>query len=470
MIGCLGQSAARAVSTDGASVDGGSVTYSKPNVGFILTDDQLEGTVRPQVMPNVYRELVQHGTRFTNSFVSNTWCCPSRATAFTGQYSGHNGVWTTGGRWGLKVWHGRHQERNSLPVWMHQGGYRTGIFGKYMNQFGTSAAYTYSPPGWDVTAIESDLVYETNGGFYDYDLYEDGRIVHYGSAPTDYSTRVLTQKARSFIASSGSRPWFAYVAYNSPHGPGTPDPLDTAAGAGVTYRSPNNVCEADVSDKPAYVRSQPACSISARSYNQKMRSQQSRLLASVDRGVGRIIDDLKSSGELRNTIIVYSSDNGHEMYNHRLRTKEVPYEESLRVPLMVRWDALNAPSGNRSRMVVNTDLAPTITDAANVMPGRTYDGRSLIPLMHDAFRRWRSDFLIEHSSTGQASDSVPSYCGVRRQNYKYVEYASGKSELYVLSTDPGELVNRAGDPALAAVKRHLRRRTGVLCDPLPPIW
>src|SRR4051794_24542722 len=142
---------------------------ARPNVLLVVTDDQREGTVTPEIMPNMYRELVQRGFRFTNSFVTNSWCCPSRASILTGQYSHTNGVWTVGGQFGLKSW--LPHESSTLATWLQGAGYRTGIVGKYFNGYGTPDIPAYKPPGWDTTAIVTDLIYTENPGYFDYNVF-----------------------------------------------------------------------------------------------------------------------------------------------------------------------------------------------------------------------------------------------------------------------------------------------------------
>ena len=281
---------------------------ARPNVLLIVTDDQREGTVRPQIMPRTHRALVEKGFRFTNSFITNAWCCPSRASILSGQYSHTNGVWTVGGPYGMKAWLA--DEESTLATWLHDAGYRTGIVGKYLNEYGAAHIPAYAPPGWDTTAMMTNLVYSVNPGYFDYRLFEDGDLVHYGRQDEDYSTRVFTRKARNFIAPGGDRPWLLYLAYTSPHGPPIYDPQDENAAPDLSYRRPANVCEKDVSDKPRFVRRVKPCRLTHKQFDRRMREQQSRMLASVDRGLGRIFADLKASGQLHNTLILLISDNG----------------------------------------------------------------------------------------------------------------------------------------------------------------
>jgi arylsulfatase A-like enzyme len=443
---------------------------ARPNILLVVTDDQREGTVRPGIMPNTHRELVKGGFRFTNSFVTNPWCCPSRASILTGQYSHTNKVWTVGGRHGMEAW--LPHESSTLATWLHQAGYRTGIVGKYLNEYGTTAIPAYQPPGWDTTAIMTNLVYSQNPGYFNYNLFENGTMVPYGADTVDYSTRVFTRKARRFVApTSDGKPWFLYLAYTSPHGPPIADPMDADAAQGITYPMPTNVCEQDVSDKPAFVRNQAPCTITPQQYDDRMRNQQARMLTSVDRGLGLVLGDLKATGQMTNTLVVFLSDNGSLLGSHRfINGKELPYEESIRVPMMMRWDALGVAPRSVGGLALNIDLAPTITDAAGVSEHDPYDGTSLLPLLDGTSTDVRRDFLVEHLTSGPRDAGGPSYCGVRNKRFKYVEYSTGERELYDLATDPAELISRHKDPALQATETGLRNRMLQLCRPSPPDW
>lgn len=458
-----------ASSSQARELVGPQATVARPNILVVVTDDQRIGTVTPQIMPNVYSQLVQHGVSFDNGFVTNSWCCPSRASILTGQYSHTNGVWTTGGPLALPAW--RKHENDTLATWLHSAGYRTALIGKYLNGYGATASTTYAPPGWDVTDIIMDIDYHGNDGYYNYDTFQNGRIVHYGTAPDDYSTRVFTKKVRQFFASdpTDTRPKFAYLAYPSPHGPYTDDPLDTNALSGLSVKQPPNICEADVSDKPLFVRQQPACTSSDSLYSSHLRSQ-GRMLVSVDRGLGQLFGDLTRTGQIKNTIIIYISDNGWLMKAHRLTGKELPYEESIRVPFLFRWDALGRSNIRLGQFALNIDIAPTITSAIGLTTHDKYDGSSLLPIIKGTATSWRKDFLVEHLQGWPGDPGGPSFCAVRNSHYKYAEYATGEKELYDLVNDPYELTNRAGSPSLATVQASLRNRLLTLCNPPPPGW
>ncbi|MGZ5301438.1 MAG: sulfatase/phosphatase domain-containing protein, partial [Actinomycetota bacterium] len=191
---------------------------------------------------------------------------------------------------------------------------------------------------------------------------------------------------------------------------------------------------------------------------------QYRTLLSVDRQVEVLIGALRDTGRLGDTLVVFTSDNGLSWGEHRWVKKEVPYEESIRVPLVVRYDPSTAvdAGATSSALALNIDIAPTIAAVAGV-PVST-DGRSLLPLLGGAGTDgWRTRFLIEHM---EGANPVPTYCAMRTDRYLFSRYATGEQELYDLQTDPFELTNAANeDPALT---EDLLRDLNELCDPAPP--
>jgi arylsulfatase A-like enzyme len=194
------------------------------------------------------------------------------------------------------------------------------------------------------------------------------------------------------------------------------------------------------------------------------RSQYASLLA-VDRAVGTIVDSLDQTGRLSNTLIVYTSDNGMSWGEHRWGTKLVPYEESIHVPFIVRFDPMIGSPRRDEHLVVNIDLAPTFAELASAAaPG--VEGQSLVPLFENVRSPWRSEFLLEHM---QHSDGgVPTYCGVHAERYVYVRYRTGEEELYDLERDPTELANQVENERYAQTRMQMGERLRHLCDPLPP--
>jgi N-acetylglucosamine-6-sulfatase len=428
-----------------------------PSIVLILTDDQRWDTL--WAMPNVQSDLVAHGINLINAFVVNSLCCPSRASILTGQYSHGTQVYDNSGPYGgYSAFHGG---ASTIATWLKDAGYRTGLMGKYLNDYRT----TEIPPGWDRWVAFRG----PNGSYFNYDLNIDGNITHYGAAEANYSTSVLAAKADSFVRRTpNGQPLFLYFAPFAPHGPATP--LSKYMGEFrelLPYRPPN-YNEADVSDKPSWVQSLPLLSSETQAAMDTERRKSYQTLLSVDEAVHTIVTALTDTGRLSNTLIVFASDNGVAIGEHRWRVKRGAYDEQIRIPLVVRYDPLIATARSDDHLVTNIDLAPTFAAAAGVASPDA-DGMSMLPLLTDPGSPWRQDFLVEHlRNVDFSTDVIPTFCAIRNETYLYNTYGTGEEELYELSVDPYELDNLASDPAYATTVASLRTRLVTLCDPLPP--
>lgn len=404
-----------------------AAAHGQPNVVLIVTDDQRWETL--EHMPTVQTRLAGRGVTFSNAFAVNPLCCPSRASILTGTYSHTSGVWSNSGpTGGIDVF----DDSWTLPVWLDQAGYQTMLVGKYIQGYRPNKVpFTMVPPGWNRwRAFYGGL------GYYSYRLTDGQALQEYGTDPEDYSTDVLAAAARQFIRNTRS-PFFLYFAPFAPHQSARfsvdPAPRHVDALAGVAYSPRPTVNEANVADKPPWIRRRSTYS---RARLTELREEQLESLLAVDEAVAGILDALADTGELADTLIVLTSDNGYSWGEHRWAGKRLPYEESIRVPLVVRYDRLGIPARIEPRPALNVDLAPTIAAAAGLaVPGR--DGRSLLPLLADPEARWRNRVLIEYHDP----PFFPSYCGYRTNRWKYVQYRTGREELYDLATDPFEAVN-----------------------------
>jgi N-acetylglucosamine-6-sulfatase len=428
---------------------------ARPNVLVILTDDQRWDTL--SAMPTVQSELVRNGVSFSNSFTVNPLCCPSRASLFTGLYSRSTGVYHNRGARGLRSF----DERSSIALPLRASGYRTGLIGKYMNDYAT----TRVPPGWDRwVAFTGSITSGRPLGFFDYDLSVDGALVSHGSAPADYSTDVLAAHARDFIRDSAGRPFFLVFAPFAPHHPATPAPRHQSAFPNLDPWRPPSYDEADVSDKPTWLRRRARLDAEESARLDAFRRDQLRSLLAVDEAVGSLVSTLDDENRLANTLIIYTSDNGHFWGEHRLNAKMAAYEESIRVPLVVRYDPLTTAPRTESRFVANIDIAPTIAKFAGIR--RTFHGRSFRPLLARVPTAWRKTFLVENLRLN--AGNVATYCAVRGGRWTYVALRTGEEELYDLAADRHQLRNRAREPALRPQLMTMRARVRDLCDPPPP--
>jgi len=458
---------------EGAAVDttpeepAASFSADSPNVVVVMTDDQALDTMR--AMPRTKRLIARAGTTFDDFFVSFPLCCPSRATFLTGQYAHNHGVRNNhppdGGYQAL-------DGERTLPVWLSAAGYRTALVGKYLNGYGEEGAEREIPPGWSEWY---GLPAKAKQRAFDFDLNQNGRLVHYGGPGETgpYKTQVLSDKAAAFVSRSAprARPFFLWVATNGPHRDSSlpedaernpePDPRDKGAFEGRRVARRAALAEADVSDKPREVRELPQLSAERKRHLDREYVSQLESLRSIDRLVARLVGELRAAGELDDTIFVFTSDNGFLRGQHRLEGKSRPYEEAVRVPLLIRGPGFE-PGTHDDRLAANIDLAPTILEAAGVPAELPVDGRPL-QAPRDEFDR--SAVLLEVFGRDQA------FTGLRTRRYTYAEYASGDRELYDLRRDPEELRNLAGKPGharvisgLAAQLEALRDCAGPSCD------
>lgn len=462
----------------------------RPNVVVIETDDQTVEEMR--VMRNTLQLIGAQGTTFDNNFVSLSLCCPSRSTFLTGQYAHNHGVLTNAPPNGgfAKLDH-----TNTLAVWLQKAGYNTALVGKYLNGYGKKGQQTLIPPGW--TEFHAGV----NLSYLNWTLNDNGTLVHYGSSPGDYQSDVLSAKAVDVINRRipEAKPLFMWVTYHAPHG-GGPKEADDPKGLGTVnvadkYRNhfanqplPNmpSLNEADVSDKPIGIRNRPVLTQQKIAAIREAYQQQLESLLSVDDGVKAIVDALRAKGELDNTLLVFTDDNGFFHGQHRVPSgKVLLYEPSIRVPLLMRGPGV--PKGKHlKQMVANIDLAPTIVDAANTKAGRVMDGKSLLPLLSHPNTQWGRDLLIERGPAGQkksgaaqmgeigngdngnqgktAAPGDQQFAGIRTPRYLYAEYKNGEKELYDLAKDPDELTNLASDPGYAALRAQLSARLAKLAS------
>lgn len=427
----------------------------RPNVLVLMTDDQTVESMR--VLPNAKRLLGDRGATFESSFVGYSLCCPSRATFLTGQYNHNNGVM---GNRPPEGGYERLDHTSTLAVWLQRAGYATVHLGKYLNGYGRTSR-TEIPPGWTEWHGSID---PTTYQFYGYTLNEDGKLVTYGNDAASYQTDVYAQKAAEIVRrrAASAQPFFLWVAFLAPHAGGpydgshpqsTPLPAPRHLGrfAAEPLPRPPSFDEEDVSDKPSSIQRRPRftqADVDRITADYRLRLES---LLAVDEAVARIVEALRQTGELEQTLIVFTSDNGFMQGEHRIpQGKVVLYEPSIRVPLVVRGPGI--PAGvTLTQPVSNIDLAPTILDAAGVAPGRVVDGRSLLPLVEDEGLEWGRDLLVE-------SGGRRSFTAIRTPRYLYAEHSDGEKELYDLARDPHELQSLHADPSHETVRGELARR------------
>ncbi len=429
---------------------------ARPNLVLIVADDLDRNLGTTDAMPNLHRTLVQQGLTVADYFVTNALCAPSRATLLRGQYThSHEVGWNQAPSGGFERFLRMGHEASTVATWLQGSGYRTMLVGKYLNGYPEGGSRTHQPPGW--SEFMSPIDDEAYKGF-DYQMNENGRIVSYGRRPHDYLTDVLLRKTEDVLRRSRGAPFFLYLAPYAPHHPAAPAPRHDRLFASAQVPRTPSFNEDDVSDKPA-----PRSALAGSEIENIDLLYRSRLqsMQAVDEMIARVVQILENSGQLGDTFIFFVSDNGFHMGQHRLRPqKATPYEEDVRVPLIVRGPGVPRGETLSGYLAGNVDLAPTLAELAGVEIPHFVDGRSLAPLLgsnRPAPESWRQAFLLEqYSDEGLIAPSTRSdqaiFVGLRTLRYKYVEYWTGVKEIYDLASDPYELSNFASSapPELVA--------------------
>ena len=463
-------------------------TKPKPNIVLILTDDQ--DAAEFAYMPKLKALIGDQGVTLPNYYVAESLCCPSRSTTLRGQYPHNTQILSNGPYSGFAKFFQLGEESSTIATWLQGAGYATMLSGKYLNGFPLANDLMHIPPGWTewYSAMAGNPYSE-----YHYTLNENGKQVAYGTSPADYGTDVYVGKTVDFIQRTAKqgKPFFVYFAPYAPHKPYTPAPRDANLFQNLKAPRTANYNETDVSDKPVYIKDRPLLDQKTRDTIDQDYRLRLQSLQAVDDGIESIVNALKAAGQLDNTYIFFTSDNGYHLGNHRQVTGKIaPYQEELRVSMMVRGPGV--PAGKTvQNLEVNTDLAPTWADLAGVTTPDFVDGRSLVPLLGNnppPLAQWRQIFSIENGEMGAAAVNpgaqvevnadpgmqepldqdemdaaaaanaknnkltIPAFRGVHTQTMSYAEYVTGEKELYDLVADPFELNNlvSTADPKLLA--------------------
>jgi arylsulfatase A-like enzyme len=434
------------------------------NIVVIITDDQRYDTI--QYMPNVKQKLVREGMWFSKAIASTPLCCPARASFFSGGlYPYETGVLTN------KIPTGGAQKYDdtveSLPINLKEVGYTTGMIGKYLNKY--AAIQERVPPGWDYWNGMT-----TGVNYYDFSISVGASTIAspgVGIVSTihdQYITTYQTNEALSFIDQNAEEAFFLTIAYLAPHHAAVPHPSDENRYNGFIFSSPGTM-ETDLSDKPSWIGEwQEEWLDEAMTENADFPERQIECLRAIDRGVGQIISKLEEKGILGNTIIIYTSDNGYLWGEHGgLTGKNLAYEESLRVPLIIKTPT-SVRSGTNKVVAWNLDIPATIYDLVGIEDAST-SGFSLLPLLEGTATTWRSELVIQGYGYGniRPPEIVPNeiWRGVYTKVWKFVEYPTGERELYNLKDDPYEIENLASDAVYAKMiqgfSNRVKQQTGL---------
>ena len=464
----------------------------RPNIVVVMTDDQRLDEMG--FMPKTRKLIGKRGTTFENEVVSYSLCCPSRSTYVTGQYAHNHGVTDNVPPWGG---YSQFDFRNALGVWMQDAGYTTAHIGKQLNGYGSDGQYgsvgsdAPVPPGYDDWFATID---PSTYQMYGFSVQDNDWRVDYPAteAVENYQATVLGDRAVADIERFAPRhkPFFLTVAPSSPHfevsnpyGGPRAAPADEGLYAGLEVEPDPSFDEENVSDKPSVITRWPRLTDEDKATIEQRARDRAEAIKSIDDMVGRIVDALRDSGQLDNTVIMFTSDNGYMMGEHRMfGEKVVPYEPSIRVPLLVRGPGFPA-GAHRKQLVSNIDFAPTITALAGADAGLKMDGESLLPFARDPKHRKNRVIGLEaafHEITGPLVQLIPKYAdynvffdGVRTPRFMAADYyrdvdgnLASEDELYDLVKDPHQMKSVHARPRYAETHDDLLRLTRKLkrCD------
>ena len=414
-----------------------------PNIVFVLTDDLAMNMV--QYMPHVLK-MQRDGMTFARYFVTDSLCCPSRTSIFTGEFPHDSGVFRNGGDdGGFGAFMSHRDDQRSFAVALQRGGYKTAMLGKYLN--GYRPEKNGVPTGWNEWDVAGNGYPEFN-----YSLNQDGKVVQYGSDPQDYLTDVLSGLAVKFIRESAGAPFFIEVATFAPHAPYIPAPRDADAFPGLQAPRTLAYNAAPDASMPKWLSEFPPLSDDDMARIDKEFRMRAQSVQAVDKMIGDLQAAVAAAGQERNTYFIFSSDNGYHMGEHRMRPgKMTAFDTDIQVPLVVTGPGI-APGRTLGEIAENIDLCPTIAELAGTAPPANVDGHSLVPLLRGVpVADWRSVALVEHhnprddkddpDAPAKRSGNPTGYEAIRLPNSLYVEYHDGAAEYHDLATDPDELHN-----------------------------
>lgn len=423
---------------------------SRPNIVFVLTDD-LSADLVPY-MPHVL-QLEKDGTTFSNYTVTDSLCCPSRSSIFSGKPPHDTGVFTNSAPdGGFTVFHGRGEENETFATALRSVGYRTAMMGKYLNGYRPAntlgGGQPYVPPGWTEWDVAGNGYPEFN-----YNLNENHQVKHYGQGPADYLTDVLSAKGQDFIGSSAAShsPFFLEIATFAPHAPYVPAPQD--ASSFPALRAPRTPAfDTLPAAAPAWLANRPPLTAQQQDRIDTIFRKRVQDVQSVDRMIGAIQAALARAGVAGDTDIVFSSDNGYHLGEYRLPAgKMTAFDTDVHVPLVAAGPGIRAGQVI-SDPALNTDLCPTFEQLGGAPTPPDVDGHTLVPLLAGQNTSdWRTAAVVEHHGPdtdrtdpdrpGKNGANPPTYNALRTGGATYVEYADGAKEYYDRTTDPDELHN-----------------------------
>ena len=437
----------------GATPTAARQASEQPNIVLILTDDMRADDLA--YMPAVQSLLADQGATLSNFMATNPSCAPARASILRGQYAHNHGVMRSKGDiGGIEQFVNDGDEQSTIATWLQDAGMRNALIGKYINGYGLTENMAVFPPGW------SDWAAITSEGYSRFTINEQGSLVRYKTRNDQeaYSTDVLARLASGFIADAAHAedPFFLLITPRAPHGPAEPANRHRDAFPEVTLPQTPAMNEADVSDKPDWIAALPLLTDAELAEMAAYHRARLQTLLAVDELVTTVVAELEQAGVLETTYIVFTSDNGYALGDHRImREKGSAYSESSLLPMVVRGPGI-APGTTLDVLASQADLAPTFAEWAGASVPEFVDGRSLAPILagNPVPADWRQVTLIEHAEKAfNDSGHKPTWAALRGAEFLYTTYNTGEQELYDLRVDPYQVENLAAatDAATLAV-------------------
>jgi N-acetylglucosamine-6-sulfatase len=409
-----------------------------PNVLYIVLDD-ADAEVIERYMPTVRDRIKNAGAEFTNFYVAEPQCCPSRVSALLGEYPHVHQVERNTKPEGEAKYRSMGHEPRAIGPEMQDRGYTTGLIGKYLNGY-TNAR---KPPGWNRWFAK----FSPPEPYFDWYATNQNKVEHFGTEPKAYSDAVIMKMGTTWTSTT-PEPFYLYLAPTGPHTPHDDPPGYENRLTSTSQTKTPAYNEGDVSDKPSFIRHKNRIKAKEARTITQAHKHRARKAAMLDHKIATLLNALEARGKLENTYIIFTSDNGYMEGEHRLRAiKAFPYEESTHLPLYISGPDIT-PGTKVDALVSNVDFYATVTDIQGEPELR--DGRSLLPLATGdiASSEWpRESILTEGVERGPKD-----YNMVRTGRYKYIEYHNGEKELYDLQADPYELesFDETADPVLLA--------------------
>jgi len=455
------------------------VTGGRPNVVVIMTDDQRWDMMSCEghpflKTPNMDR-IAAEGARFANAFVTTSLCSPSRASLLSGLYAHAHKVTNNFTDYPVEL--------GSYPLQLQKAGYETAYIGKW--HMGEQS--DEKRPGFDYW-----VTHKGQGQYYDTTFNVNGqRMVKEG-----YYTHRVTDMTVDWLRQKHDRPFLLIMGHKAPHTPFTPEKKYEHIYDDIEIRYPQTAF--NLEGKPRWIKERlntwhgiygpifgfrkefPDTSAEGVAMFAEFVRAYTATIKSVDDSIGRVYETLKAMGQLDNTVLIFTSDNGFFLGEHGMTDKRRMHEPSIRVPLLVRYPGLIRPGTVIRQQVLNVDFAPSILDICGAEPSENVHGKSWKGLLAGKTTGWRRSWYYCCDYEKQFP-YTPNVRGVRTDEWKYVHYPNGddkpdmyKAELYNLKDDPGETKNLIDDPRYAGKVKQLKvelhrlmAQAGALPDKMP---